>query len=148
MLKNDYGNWFVIANHLNDWTGTEDLANNAFDCLVFNTELRLPLVEIDRVAFRLAKSVSDWVEVFGHDAERLHDAIDNAAVAMGRQSRVGDRDPMTSWQDDLMTEREFAAYAWSGGQGTSEYKLILVIGSTDATRQMNAEFQLLSRTSQ
>ncbi len=71
---------------------------------------------------------ADWIEVFGHQSEQIHDAIDLASVKANRQKSVGDGVPMTSWndneRDDAIAERIMC-----GGLGVSVRKVLIVIGS-------------------
>jgi hypothetical protein len=71
---------------------------------------------------------TDWIETMGNRAEFFHDLIDNTSVAIGRQSRIGDGDPMTAWHDHFPGLAEMIDYVKLGGHGASENKLIVVIG--------------------
>lgn len=77
----------------------------------------------------IAKYTRGWVEVFGFNSERIHDEIDLASVRLGRQPAVGDGIPMTVW-NDTQSEVGIADYIQTGGQGTAEKKLIVIVGST------------------
>ena len=108
-----------------------------FDCFVVNTRDWLSEDHIRILATKLARSSCSWVEVFGFGAEHIHDAIDSEAVNNGRQSKVGEGDPMTSWNDERIEENELALYMLTGGQGYSQWKLILVIGEKDVESRIS-----------
>lgn len=72
------------------------------------------------------------MEVFGKESESVHDAIDLASVRVGRQKDVGDGDPMTTWQEES-SSAEIASYIWTGGQGDSARKLLVLVGSLSMT---------------
>ena len=139
MFTDSYGNHFVVTRYTTAWTSKFLHKECDYDCFVVNRTVHLPAEDIGVVAATLADRQCKWIEVFGFDAERLHDAIDEAAVAIGRQTKIGDGDPMTSWNDESITESEIAAYVLTGGQGTSDWKLVLVIGDENAERQLSAE---------
>jgi hypothetical protein len=80
----------------------------------------------------LVRLNNDWVETFGIAAERLHDDIDEASVAVGRQRAVGDGSPMTAWHDDLTSLERIVDYIRRGGHGSCDYKLV-GIASTSVT---------------
>lgn len=96
--------------------------------LVLNPDLLTGklVAEISKVLVSLN---TDWIETFGTKAELLHDAIDAASVSIGRQIRIGDGDPMTSWHTDLATLNDIAEYLKLGGLGSSDFKIIIVLGS-------------------
>ena len=87
--------------------------------------------ETDEVARRaiaeLVKLNNDWIETFGVAAERLHDEIDEASVAHGRQTTVGDGRPMTAWHDDLTSDSAVIDYIRRGGHGSCDYKLVAIL---------------------
>lgn len=109
--------------------------NCDYDCFIVNLREHLPIEEIALLANLVARTPSGWVEVFGHAAERIHDAIDNAAVAVGRQSKVGDGNPMTTWDEDDSIA-ECARWIAMGGQGTNDVKVVVVIGSAADERDL------------
>lgn len=76
----------------------------------------------------------DWVETLGPGAETLHDQIDAASVAIGRQTAVGDGSPMTAWHEDLIEMDQVVEYVRGGGHGASERKLVLVVGDVNRLR--------------
>jgi hypothetical protein len=83
---------------------------------------------ISKIAAEIVKLPVDWVETFGPRCEYLHDRIDAASVSMGRQERVGDGCPMTAWHDDLSDIEDIVSYILTGGQGSAETKIVVVIG--------------------
>ena len=141
MFINDYGIRFVVSRSNAPWPVELLSQERKYDCFVINMRNSLSEEQIGFVVTKLARSPCLWIETFGFDAERIHDAIDDEAVAIGRQSKVGDGNPMTSWNDESMTENEFASYALTGGQGDSEWKLILIIGEEDAERRISAAIE-------
>jgi len=79
------------------------------------------------IAESLVKLPVDWIEIIGPRTEYLHDLIDEASVAIGRQPKVGDGNPMTAWHQfsDLY---ETVSYLRVGGLGATERKIVVVIG--------------------
>jgi hypothetical protein len=59
----------------------------------------------------------------------LHDALDAASVSVGRQTHVGDGNPMTGWHTNVATPNEIIEYLKLGGLGSSEFKIVVVLGS-------------------
>jgi hypothetical protein len=82
-----------------------------------------------RAIAELVKLNNDWIETFGVAAEELHDRIDEASVACGRQSAVGDGNPMTAWHDDLTSSYQVIDYIRRGGHGSCDYKLVAIVGT-------------------
>ncbi len=82
---------------------------------------------------RIACEKSDWIEVFGYNAEKIHDAIDHASVASVRQPSVGFGVPMTSW-NDYECDQDLVEYLRTGGHGVSNTKLLIFIGSDEEKR--------------
>lgn len=87
------------------------------------------IVEESILIDAIAIHAEDWVEVFGLDAEAIHDAIDLASVTLMRQHAIGDGNPMTAWHDDIIDELDIAAYILTGGLGHGENKIVLVMGT-------------------
>src|SRR5262249_47728733 len=61
-----------------------------FDCVVFLCDPGRAVTMREELSRELARANLDWVQVCGKGAEGLHDAIDRASVAVGRQRAVGD----------------------------------------------------------
>jgi hypothetical protein len=80
------------------------------------------------IAEGLVKLPVDGVETFGPRCEFLHDLIDEAAVSIGRQKKVGDGNPMTAWHKQFSDVNEIISYVRTGGQGASERKVVVVVG--------------------
>ena len=80
------------------------------------------------IAARVARYNVDWVQVAGRDAEMLHDLIDHASVDSGRQEKVGEGKPMTSWHEEATTPEQMAEVAYSC-LGSAERVLCVVVGS-------------------
>jgi hypothetical protein len=99
-----------------------------FDCVVFLCE-KLP--DSASIAAELAGTAADWIQVAGVGAEALHDAIDRASVAIGRQRAVGDGSPMTSWHEEDTTPAQMAQVALLcfGGE---DRVAIVVVGNAQA----------------
>jgi hypothetical protein len=70
----------------------------------------------------------EWVATTGRDAEFIHDLVDEASVEAGRQERVGDGSPMTSWHDEATTLEQIADVAVPG-LGACAFVLCVVVGS-------------------
>jgi len=68
------------------------------------------------------------VHVLGNGSEPLHDAIDRVSARLGRQVAVGDGVPITSWNDDLATVDEMAAFIVLGGLGAASALIAIVVG--------------------
>jgi len=79
------------------------------------------------IAESLVKLPVDWIETMGARSEYLHDLMDEASVAMGRQEKVGDGNPMTAWHQfsDIW---EMVSYLRVGGLGSTERKIVIVVG--------------------
>jgi len=88
------------------------------------------------LAAQLAKGLvdldTDWVETMGKKSEYLHDTVDLASVAAGRQTKVGDGSPMTVWDDDMTDFEAMVDYVQLGGQGAFDNKLVIVVGPKSA----------------
>ena len=84
---------------------------------------------VDEIAATIVKLPVDWVETFGPRCEYLHDRIDLASVAAGRQEKVGDGNPMTAWHNRLLNIDEIASYIRAGGHGAAETKIVVLIGA-------------------
>jgi hypothetical protein len=87
------------------------------------------------VSTSLVELPTDWIETMGSRAEFLHDRIDDASVAVGRQNRVGEGSPMTAWHEDLADINAMIEYVRLGGLGASNNKLVVVIGPEAASQQ-------------
>jgi hypothetical protein len=99
-----------------------------FDALVV-------ILKQDRIDDQIRRSLKelvclnvDWVETLGAEAEALHDEIDEASVAIGRQPAVGEGSPMTAWHEDLREIPEFSEYIRRGGHGSCDFKLVAFVG--------------------
>jgi hypothetical protein len=101
--------------------------SDPFDCVVFLSDLDEAQRFAGTLSSELARSRVDWVQVAGRGAEELHDAIDRASVAAGRQRAVGYGSPMTSWHEEAESLGEMAEVArlCFGGQ---DQVLVLVVG--------------------
>ena len=77
---------------------------------------------------RLVQLPVDWIETMGARCEYLHDRIDEASVTMGRQAKVGDGNPMTAWHEWLSDTDDMISYIRSGGHGSAERKIVVVVG--------------------
>ena len=136
ILTNPYGNTFTIVRFEGGAT-TDILAlEGTFDCFVLSKSPGLSAPEIQALARTLATGGGQWIEVFGCYAERIHDAIDECAVAIGRQPSAGRGNPMTTWNDEPDDDDEIGSYIWTGGQGSSDRKVVLVIGDKDAEERV------------
>jgi len=117
------------------------------DCFVIN---RLKNSEMERVA-ELGKTLAsqmDWIEVFGSNAEAIHDAIDNASVVAGVQEQVGAGSPMTAWYDDMQSDQEIAEYIRTGGQGYRTGKLVVLLGSDADLQSLKSAIESALRAEQ
>ena len=80
----------------------------------------------------------DWVQCFGNDAETLHDLVDQAAVASGRQKHVGDGNPMTSWESAELSNEQIMKQVLSGGFGFQSQKVVVVFGDAKEANRFAA----------
>lgn len=115
-----------------------------FDCFLINRQTDAPSYQSELIE-AIARCTTGWVEVFGIDAEKLHDAIDLSSVFLKRQLRIGDGNPMTAWHDDMTGDSEIASYVLSGGQGTASAKIVIVLGSNVAERSLLDQLRELER---
>jgi hypothetical protein len=97
-----------------------------FDCFIVNRSNEFSGTN-RRLMEAIVSRAGEWIEVFGYAAEAIHDAIDAASVRIGRQSAIGEGDPMTAW-DDTLSDPEIASYVWAGGQGHGSSKVVIVVG--------------------
>ncbi len=85
--------------------------------------------DINALALEIARGRNEWVQTLGAQSEAIHDAVDKASVDLGRQSAVGDGNPMTSWHDDKLTVADMVDSVIRGSMGASDYLVALFIGS-------------------
>jgi hypothetical protein len=123
----DVGRHYTVALYHAGCLEALPWGDEPFDCVVF-------LCDPDRVqavrttlSIEMARAKVDWVQVAGNGAKELHDAIDAASVAVGRQQAVGDGSPMTSWHEEALAVEEMADVA-SLCFGGHERVLVLVVG--------------------
>lgn len=102
-----------------------------FDCFIVNRG-GTPESFDDPIVSAISSRVGGWVEVFGDFAEFVHDAIDAESVRTGRQSAVGEGNPMTAWYHGF-GDAEIASYVWTGGQGESLRKALVLVGPPSMT---------------
>ncbi len=101
-----------------------------YDCFVLNRSPLLTSIEMDQIAIEVAGGRNDWVQTLGRGSEKMHDAIDEASVRMGRQAAIGDGYPMTSWHEDVITLDEMVDFVLRGSLGgSSDYLVALIVGS-------------------
>lgn len=126
-----YGNNIYVIRYTPDFYSicATDTGATLFDCFVINLNESLTDIEMHDIAERLAGPCFEWIEIFGFKAEILHDMIDRAAVISGQQQNVGDGYPMTTWNDEAAILDDTLSYIATGGQGTCDWKILLVIGT-------------------
>src|SRR6266403_1174380 len=61
-----------------------------FDCVVFLCDFNRGKSVCKKLSRELVEANVDWIQIAGRGAEKLHDEIDAASVAMGRQTAIGD----------------------------------------------------------
>lgn len=105
-----------------------------YDCFFVNRDQAFDGSDC-KLIHRIASQKSDWIEVFGYNAEQIHDAIDVASVASGRQPSVGFGVPMTSW-NDYGCDQDVIEYLQTGGHGASSTKLLIVFGTDDEEKRL------------
>jgi hypothetical protein len=138
VITNRYENHFVVIGNVKDFYDFSCVDNEAgtYDCFVVNFDNALTQDIVLSIAGKLAKPCFQWIEIFGFHAELLHDTIDRAAVASGRQTKIGDGNPMTAWDDGRMELKDTLAYIMTGGQGSCDWKLLLVIGTEGQVQEL------------
>ncbi len=98
-----------------------------FDCLVWLGDV-LTDERLAEVARAVAELNNDWIDVAGHRSQELHDEIDQAAVALGRQRAVGDGCPMTAWHTEVQSIPALAQLACSHC-GNNDNLLVIVVAA-------------------
>ena len=126
--QDDVGRTYFAARYQPGCVDALPWGSDPFDCVVFLYE-NLP--HNADLATKLAGTAADWIQIAGADAEALHDAIDRASVAIGRQRAVGDGSPMTSWHEEDTTPVQMAKVALLNF-GSKDHVLILVVGNEQA----------------
>jgi hypothetical protein len=112
--------------------------SETFDCVVFLLDADVSHLLVGALSSELAQSRVDWVQVAGRGAEELHDAIDRASVAAGRQMAAGDGSPMTSWHEEAESLGAMTEIAWVCF-GDQDWVLVLVVGQdTDFSASVEA----------
>ena len=138
-FTNNYGEHFVVIRlDVNSPVTSLDQQTH-YDVFIVNKVASIPAENLEALASTLVLFKLGWIEIFGL-RKALHDVIDRAAVLAARQTGSDDGYLMTTWDEDLTADDEFASYALTGGQGTNESKVILVIGDEDAELRVCAEF--------
>jgi hypothetical protein len=107
-------------------TDDDEWGDARFDCSVF-------LFKPDRAEFltaelsaELVRANVEWVEVAGIGSEAVHEAIDAASVACGRQAAVGDGSPMTTWNEESRSPKQMADDVFLGAE---DWLLVLAVGN-------------------
>lgn len=125
--QDDAGRRYYVAPYRTGCLAALPWGEEPFDCAVFLCDpCRAQTLRADLSA-ELARSKTDWVQVAGNGAEALHDAIDRASVALGRQRAIADGSPMTSWHTEAQCVEEMAEVA-SLCFGGHKRVLVLVVG--------------------
>jgi hypothetical protein len=145
-FTNRYGTRFVVVPYVPNFDEAylEDQEVGPYDCFVLNRRNTLPKDVAMAIATKLAEPRFEWCEVFGFGAELLHDAVDDVAVVTGRQTEIGAGNPMTTWDAETTELRELLSYILTGGQGTCDWKLVLVIGTEDQVQEIITGLAALS----
>lgn len=137
-------NYFVLNGMVPAQT---DLPWDDEECDAFVAVLDGKLLDAvaNELSFGLVRLRTDWVEMLGEKAELLHDLVDEASVRAGREKTVGDGNPMTAWHEDLSKMMEMVEYVKLGGLGSSNNKLVIVVGPPHGAEMLADE---LSRSAQ
>jgi len=88
----------------------------------------------------------DWVQIAGCDSQLVHDLVDQAAVASGRQAQVGEGSPMTSWHDDALDPEAMAETAYNCLGSTSRVLCLFIGDLPDASKFVDRLKQLIRQT--
>jgi hypothetical protein len=149
VFTNRYGTQLIVIRYINDFYGTYLKDNDVgdYDCFVLNRHDVLSQDTVLSIAKQLAQPRFEWIEVFGFNAELLHDMIDRAAVTIGRQSMIGNGNPMTAWNEERVELREILSYIVTGGQGACDWKVLLVIGTESQFQEVVSTLSTLVSTS-
>jgi hypothetical protein len=101
-----------------------------FDCVLVSVDHARTRELGANFADQIVRFNNDYISVTGPDSEFIHDLVDKASVRAGRQEKVGDGDPMTTWHHDATTIEDGVklAYLCPGGE---EFVLCLVVGSPE-----------------
>jgi hypothetical protein len=97
------------------------------DCFVILGDRDVDPETARSLAFEIASLNNDWVYVYGTHSEKIHDLIDEASVALGRQEAVGDGVPMTAWHTDLVRLEAIAPYI----PGAQPVSVVILVGQDD-----------------
>lgn len=125
---------------------TIERLKNPFDCLVVNRDADISKRRIEVFAHELVRLPVEWVQVYGVASEEIHDAIDIASVHIGRQSAVGDGNPMTTWHSDAVSDRDVAEHLLMGGFGGEDLIAIVVLDGAASEKRLIIELiELLER---
>jgi hypothetical protein len=91
----------------------------------------------------LVRRKTDWFDVLGIRAEKLHDKIDRSGVRLGRQKKVGDGSPMTGWFEETTKVKDMAEHIWAS---CGDNIIIVILGSqNDFNRFVKAMKNILDK---
>ena len=125
--RDDVGRQYSAGLYSPGCLGTLPWRGEPFDCVVFLGDPGRAQAVRAELSAELTRANVDWVQAAGSGAEELHDAIDRASVAVGRQQAVGDGSPMTSWHEEALTGEAMADLA-AHCFGVCKRVLVLVVG--------------------
>jgi len=125
--QDDAGRLYSAALYYPGCVAALPWGDEPFDCVIFLCDTGQAEAVREDLSREIARANVDWVQVAGIGSEELHDAVDRASVAVGRQKAVGDGSPMTSWHDEASSIEQMAKVAAScfGGE---DRVLVLVVG--------------------
>ena len=101
-----------------------------FDCAVLTFDAQRLREQCAAICEFLVDADTGWISTAGREAQWLHDEIDIASVAFGRQEAVGNGSPMTAWDDEATDASAMVKYALTLGDGHDNV-LVIVVGSDD-----------------
>ena len=99
-----------------------------FDCTVLTFDASSLRDQSVALCEFLVNANTGWINTAGQAAQWLHDEIDVASVARGRQESVGDGSPMTAWDDESSDPPQMVESALMLGDGNDNV-LVIIIGS-------------------
>ena len=134
---------YFICSH-DDGGNFENLPWNTqeFDVIIciLNTPITLKSSFLTTIE-KLVITNCDWIDVIGLGAEYLHDQIDLASVKMGRQIKVGDGSPMTTWNEESLTHELAADWCFDSILGGHDNRLIMIVGDFQQFNEFIDVFQ-------
>ena len=103
--------------------------NEQFDVIILDCLDETDANLVDQICGDVVCANTDWVKTTGARAQAWHDALDEMSVRVGRQIRVGDGLPMTSWHDDVRSVSEMADLVVHSALGGCDHLVVVVLAN-------------------